>query len=145
VSSGCAGLMRSRSAKTRGMAAASSQLPAGRSLTCSLINSWSQSTWRRRHPARTPMWTWGRWNRPTTRDCWSSGGGRQQEQPQQNEEEEEEQPFAMELVSACFLYITPLCSHAATRLCSLCLEVRVFRTESKRERVRFLRSSCFGP
>ena len=59
--------------------------------------------------------------------------GRQQEQQQQNEEEGEEQPFAMELVSACFLYIAPFCSHAATRLCSLCLEVRLFRTESKRE------------
>ncbi len=46
--------------------------------------------------------------------------GRQQEQQQQNEEEEEEQPFVMELVSTCFLYITPLCSYAATRLCSLC-------------------------
>jgi hypothetical protein len=61
--------------------------------------------------------------------------GRQQEQQQQNEEEEEEQPFVLELVSTCFLYITPLCSYAATRLCSLCLEVRVFRTESKRESV----------
>jgi hypothetical protein len=61
--------------------------------------------------------------------------GRQQEQQQQNEEEEEEQPFFLELVSTCFLYITPLCSYAATRLCSLCLEVRVFRTESKRESV----------
>jgi hypothetical protein len=69
VSSGCAGLTRSRSARTRGMAAASSQLPAGLSLTCSLINSWSQSTWRRRRPARTPTWTWVRWSRPTTRDC----------------------------------------------------------------------------
>jgi hypothetical protein len=60
--------------------------------------------------------------------------GRQQELQQQNEEEEEEQqPFAMELVSACSLYITLLCSHAATRLCSLCPEVRIFRIESKRE------------
>ncbi len=64
---------------------------------------------------------------------WELRQGRQQEQQQQNGEEEEEQPFAMELVSACFLYITPPCSHAATRLCSLCLEVRVFRTE-KQER-----------
>jgi len=64
---------------------------------------------------------------------WEARQGRHQDQEQQ--EEEEEQSFIMELVSTCFLYITPLCSYAATRLCSLCLEVRVFRTESKRESV----------
>ncbi len=69
ASSDCAALMRSRGARTRGTAADSFQLPAGRSLTCSLTNSCSPSTWRRRRLARTPTWTWVRWSRPTTRDC----------------------------------------------------------------------------
>ena len=75
ASSDCAALMRSRGARTRGTAADSSQLPAGRSLTCSLISSWSSSTWRRRRLARTPTWTWVLWSRPTIRGSGSFGGG----------------------------------------------------------------------
>ena len=73
ASSDCAALMRSRGARTRGTAADSSRSPAGLNRICSLTSSWSPLTWRRRRPARAPTWTWGRWIRPTTRDCWSSG------------------------------------------------------------------------
>ena len=75
ASSGCAALMRSRGARTRGTAADSSRSPAGLNRTCSLTNSWSPSTWRRRRLARTPTWTWVLWSRPTIRGSGSFGGG----------------------------------------------------------------------